>query len=541
MKRLLSSIATATLALSTVAPAFAAQTVPIRYESATITLNTKIMSHPDRFTYNNTTYMPIWYVQQVLTRMGVKNAWNGVSHTWNLSAKGNVTGNVIDAKSGLTSVIVNGHEMETHVPTLVKGDPLHKDAATTYMPIWYVQQVLNRVGTQADVWNGTVGVWVLGSLSTLLSGVSNTSSTSSAGLTQAQMVQDLIAAYQQIPSWPAQLTVTKEGAPYATTKFPPSQKAWVGLHCVFPTAAISQYPTLLGMTESNPNGLVTAAQVAQWMVNWAVKARHINMAVSVSTNPFTWAQTFSLFWGTNLMSPTSIVTAADAKRIEQNVIDVSRGWRMINSHTISFLSPLMDLGSQQRNGWGVGGTIANALQSMSIATKHPVTWADWPAIYSHIVQLQDTTQVTLEPYGVLYSRQPSSGWAVESSFYFFGANRKQIGGWRGATSSPSDKYTSLQESYPIAIKNNAYGAGQGYFPLDRGYPTVSGDQSFMYNSALASKLTLGYNAYLMPTPNQYVTYKGTSIVGVTAGAYQWNGGSYAAMNWDYPLQLQNIT
>ncbi|MHB1681956.1 MAG: hypothetical protein ACYCYO_03895 [Bacilli bacterium] len=178
MKRLLSSIAVATLVLSTVVPAFAAQATSIRYQSATITLNTKIMSHPDRFTYNNTTYMPIWYVQQVLTQMGVKNAWNGVSHVWNLSAKGNVTGNVIDAKSGLTSVIVNGHEIEAHVPTLVKGDPLHHSAATTFMPIWYVQQVLNRVGMQADVWNGTIGVWALVSLSTLLSGGSSTTGAS---------------------------------------------------------------------------------------------------------------------------------------------------------------------------------------------------------------------------------------------------------------------------------------------------------------------------------------------------------------------------
>ena len=176
MKRYLSSIAAATLALSTVVPAFAAQTTPIHYQSATITLNTKVMSHPDRFTYNNTTYMPIWYVQQVLTQMGVKNAWNGVSHTWNLSAK--VAGSLINAKSGLTSVLVNGHEMEAHVPTLVKGDPLHHNEATTFMPIWYVQQVLNRAGTQADVWNGTFGVWALGSLSTLLSGGSNTSGAS---------------------------------------------------------------------------------------------------------------------------------------------------------------------------------------------------------------------------------------------------------------------------------------------------------------------------------------------------------------------------
>jgi|GEM_PF-3257582 len=178
MKRYLSSIAAATLALSTVVPAFAAQSAPIHYQSATITLNTKVMSHPDRFTYNNTTYMPIWYVQQVLTQLGVKNAWNGVSHVWNLSAKGKVVGSLINAKSGLTSVLVNGHEMETHVPTLVKGDPLHKNAATTFMPIWYVQQILNRVGTQADVWNGTFGVWALVSLSTLLSGGSNTSGAS---------------------------------------------------------------------------------------------------------------------------------------------------------------------------------------------------------------------------------------------------------------------------------------------------------------------------------------------------------------------------
>ena len=83
MKRLLSSIAAATLALSTVVPAFAAQTTPIHYQSATITLNTKIMSHPDRFTYNNTTYMPIWYVMQLLNKLSISSSWNGT--TWTLT------------------------------------------------------------------------------------------------------------------------------------------------------------------------------------------------------------------------------------------------------------------------------------------------------------------------------------------------------------------------------------------------------------------------------------------------------------------------
>jgi hypothetical protein len=153
------TILAAALALGTAfslsATSFAAEFTP-----ATISLNKHVVEHPDRFVHNGTTYMPIWYVQQTLDRLGIANHWDGDTHAWTLTVK-HAENLEISAKGGVTSIEVNGHVVERHVPTLVRKDP-KSGVETTFMPIWYVQQLLNRVGIRSDVWNGNTGLWALG-------------------------------------------------------------------------------------------------------------------------------------------------------------------------------------------------------------------------------------------------------------------------------------------------------------------------------------------------------------------------------------------
>ncbi|MHB1628166.1 MAG: putative Ig domain-containing protein [Bacilli bacterium] len=97
-----------------------------------------------------TTYMPIWYVMQWLNLEGINSTWNG--HRWNLTASGQPDLTNIDAGHGNTSIYLSGTLVQ-NVTTVVATDPWAK-RPTTYMPIWYVMKLLNRVGLHST-WNGT--------------------------------------------------------------------------------------------------------------------------------------------------------------------------------------------------------------------------------------------------------------------------------------------------------------------------------------------------------------------------------------------------
>ncbi|WAH44630.1 putative Ig domain-containing protein [Alicyclobacillus fastidiosus] len=101
-----------------------------------------------------TTYIPIWYVMQLLKSMGIQSTWNG--QKWNMSTSATANLSNIQAGTGSTSIYLNGTLVQ-NVNTEAQVDP-STNKPTMYMPIWYVQQVLNRVGLQST-WNGTT--WVV--------------------------------------------------------------------------------------------------------------------------------------------------------------------------------------------------------------------------------------------------------------------------------------------------------------------------------------------------------------------------------------------
>lgn len=101
-----------------------------------------------------TTYMPIWYVMQLLKSMGIQSTWNG--QEWSMTASATANLSNIQAGTGSTSIYLNGTLVQ-NVNTEAQVDP-STNKPTTYMPIWYVQQILNRVGLQST-WNGTT--WVV--------------------------------------------------------------------------------------------------------------------------------------------------------------------------------------------------------------------------------------------------------------------------------------------------------------------------------------------------------------------------------------------
>ncbi|GMA63420.1 glycosyl hydrolase family 18 protein [Alicyclobacillus fastidiosus] len=124
----------------------------------TITVNGAVLSHPYSFVAsdgsNQTTYMPIWYVGQALEAAGFTQSWDGTTHTWTLSTATNGDFSAISVGSGQASIVVNG-KLVKKINTYVRKDPAAGANAqpTVYMPIYYVDQLLNAAGIAAS-WNG---------------------------------------------------------------------------------------------------------------------------------------------------------------------------------------------------------------------------------------------------------------------------------------------------------------------------------------------------------------------------------------------------
>lgn len=97
-----------------------------------------------------TTYMPIWYVMQLLKPMDIQSTCDG--KTWHLTTPGQPNLSNMQVGTGSTGLYLNGTLVEK-VNTVAETDP-STNHLTTYMPIWYVMQLLNRVGLQST-WNGT--------------------------------------------------------------------------------------------------------------------------------------------------------------------------------------------------------------------------------------------------------------------------------------------------------------------------------------------------------------------------------------------------
>lgn len=137
-------------------PVLAPQAATVQPIEKTIRIGTSVVNHPFGIVRNGTTYMPIWYVMQALKQLDITYNWNG--RTWNLHtpAQWPIDLASIPVTHGTASILLDNVPVE-HISSVVETDP-SSHQSTTYMPIWYVQQLLHRVGITSD-WNGTT--WTL--------------------------------------------------------------------------------------------------------------------------------------------------------------------------------------------------------------------------------------------------------------------------------------------------------------------------------------------------------------------------------------------
>ncbi|MCY0892174.1 MAG: hypothetical protein OWR52_01510 [Acidibacillus sp.] len=116
-----------------------------------IYLNGKVVSVVPALVYGGTTYMPIWYIQHALTSMHYTSTWTG--HTWDLVAPEGTMINFtkVNVGTGTMSIRINGRLIQMVTGRVAVDPSTHH--MTTYMPIWYVIQILMRAGVQ-NTWNG---------------------------------------------------------------------------------------------------------------------------------------------------------------------------------------------------------------------------------------------------------------------------------------------------------------------------------------------------------------------------------------------------
>ncbi|MHB1630149.1 MAG: hypothetical protein ACYCVB_17565, partial [Bacilli bacterium] len=319
--------------------------------------------------------------------------------------------------------------------------------------------------------------------------------------TQAGLAAGLFNTFSRLPVWPKSLSMS---APFSARSWiPPSPLAWVGLRAVFPGQPSSRYAALLGLTAAHPTAPATAGQAALWISRWAVIARKINLQTSVSQNPFAWAKTFSLFHGTDVQSPATVLTTADAQRILSNLVDSARGFRILGANRIAFLAPIVTLGKP--------GTVPNSLYSTAVAvlrqlqahahTGRTYTWSDWPGLYKDAVEIQNSTQVTLTQNGALYSRRTSSRYGVGSDFQWVSSAGVVTGEWNQSMTAinSGNPRAVFGLHYPVAIQSHIFYDGAS--TVSGALPQIPGAQILNYTSDPFSSATSPYFGFILRGPN----------------------------------------
>ena len=140
-----------TMALSPLTSTAFAQT-HYNMKNTVIIADGKVTSMQLGFTFEGTTYMPIYYVMQTLkSSLNITSTWTG--SIWNLQVPASPQADLTDIQvgSGKTGIYINGTLVQ-RVNTLTAVDPASK-VTTTYMPIWYVMRILERLHV-VNTWDG---------------------------------------------------------------------------------------------------------------------------------------------------------------------------------------------------------------------------------------------------------------------------------------------------------------------------------------------------------------------------------------------------
>jgi spore germination protein len=150
----ISLLSMATLATVTLPAAPSSEAATYRTQTKSIYVNGKLLIRPQGIVSNGTTYVPIWYIIQVLNQLDIKNSWDGTRLMWTIAAPSYMPVDLTNIpKTHGSCIITLNNETVYRVNRIVYAAPGSR-IPTTYMPIWYVMQLLNRLGI-GSTWNGS--------------------------------------------------------------------------------------------------------------------------------------------------------------------------------------------------------------------------------------------------------------------------------------------------------------------------------------------------------------------------------------------------
>ncbi|RIV26196.1 hypothetical protein D2Q93_05050 [Alicyclobacillaceae bacterium I2511] len=121
------------------------------FSNATLALNGHLVVSTKGVVHQGTTYFPIWYLMHALSAVGVNSTWD--HGDWNITTA-SLPVNPVDATevgNGNSEISLNGIVMK-RVSSLTLADSSSR-LLTTYMPMWYVMQVLGKINI-ASSWDG---------------------------------------------------------------------------------------------------------------------------------------------------------------------------------------------------------------------------------------------------------------------------------------------------------------------------------------------------------------------------------------------------
>lgn len=158
MKNIVKGIVAASIALGTAVPFAMADTSSHSWFQLNVTVNGKTLSTPQAFTQGTETYVPIFYMDQALNKLGYKTAWNGRIGRWTVTSSSDETAVLNawanDLGSGNTGVILNDNVL-TEIGTVTATDPANHHT-TTYAPVSFVSDFLKSLN--AGTWTQTGNV-----------------------------------------------------------------------------------------------------------------------------------------------------------------------------------------------------------------------------------------------------------------------------------------------------------------------------------------------------------------------------------------------
>ncbi|WAH37792.1 LppP/LprE family lipoprotein [Alicyclobacillus dauci] len=161
----LSQVATATSVMA--APSVAQSPTHIYIDGTNVSNPVHVVAM-DPWGDNKTSWVPIFYLQQALSKAVVQTKWNGSDLTIIPPASWTIQPNNLktrqELKNGEMDFIVGNNQYEI-APKLVEKDP-SSGVSTTYVPVYYADQALSKALGMEAAWDGLN--WSINTQSTIL-------------------------------------------------------------------------------------------------------------------------------------------------------------------------------------------------------------------------------------------------------------------------------------------------------------------------------------------------------------------------------------